>query len=135
MEQRPLIDRMSVQDVDQLSLEQLLSSTQKVVVVEFYLPDCPICQELAPVLEALSKELDDEAVFTKVNAEDNLELAIQYGVLVTPTIKMFCGQSFRGEIVGDTNATILRNTVRDVIRHRSCSSAAGKISYEPDGYG
>lgn len=125
----------SVQEVDQPSLERLLGTTPKVVVVEFYLTNCPICQQLAPVLEELSEELKEEAVFAKVDAQDNLDLALQYGVMVTPTIMLFCGRRYLGELVGDANATIIRNTVRDAIRRRSCHSPGGRIDYEPDGYG
>jgi len=134
MERRLSIEA-DVQDLDRLSLEELLRTTEKVVVVEFYLTNCPTCQQLASTLEELSRELKEEAVFTKVNAEENLDLALQRGVMVTPTIQLFCGQRFLGEIVGDTNATIIRNTVRDVIRHRSYPSPGGRIDYEPDGYG
>lgn len=120
MEQRSSIGAAGVQEVDQFSLEKLLGSARKVVVVDFYLPGCPICQELESVLEELSREMAEEAAFTLVNAEDNLDLALQYGVLVTPTIKIFCRGRFLGEIVGSADATIIRDTVRDAIRHRSC---------------
>jgi len=133
VDQQPFVSTSGVQEVNQLSLDRLLRSTGKVVVVEFYLPDCPACAEMAPLLEEMSRELEEQAVFAKVNAEGNMDVALQYGVLMTPTFKLFCGQRFLGEIVGSTNATVIRNTVRDVIR-RSCASAGGKISYEPDGY-
>lgn len=135
MDPRFFVTTSSVKEVDHLTLEQVLGSTDKVVVVEFYMDNCPICQQLVPTIEELAGEMAEEAVFTKIDAEENLDLALQYGVQVTPTFKLFCGRRFLGEIIGDTNATVLRNTVRDLIRHRSCGVGKGKIDYQMDGYG
>jgi len=135
MDPRFAMQETNVREVDNLTLDQILGSTEKVVVVEFYMTNCPICQQLVPTIEELAGELAEEAVFTKVDAEENLDLALQYGVQVTPTFKLFCGRRFLGEIIGDTNATVLRNTVRDLIRHRSCGIGKGKVNYEMDGYG
>jgi hypothetical protein len=41
-----------------------------------------------------------------------------------------------GELVGAINTTILRNTIKDLIRHRNeCVNKSTRISYEMDGYG
>lgn len=123
-----------VVELDRLSMEKMLRDAEKVVIVEFYTTGCPICQQLAPMYEQLSREMDN-AVFARIDAEANIDIALQYGVLATPTFKFFCGSRFLGEIVGDTNATIMRNTVRDLIRHKSCPSGSRNVSYEMDGYG
>jgi thiol-disulfide isomerase/thioredoxin len=131
----PILSK-GVVELDHLSFQQLMGSTDKLVIVEFYLTDCPVCQAMEPVYEALSEELAEEAVFGKIDAQVNLDLALQYGVVGTPTYKLFCKDKFLGEIVGETNATVLRNTIRDMIRHQAaCSLRSKKVNYELDGYG
>jgi thioredoxin-like negative regulator of GroEL len=106
------------------------------VVVEFYMEGCEVCQAMEPVYEQLSHELSEEAVFAKVDAQVNLDMALQYGVVGTPTFKLFCRDKFLGEIVGETNATVLRNTIKDMIRHQAaCTVRSRRTTYEQDGYG
>jgi thioredoxin 1 len=125
-----------VKQIDHRSFENLIKSTDKLVIVEFYSDSCEICQAIAPVYEQLSEELADDVVFTKVDAEENLDMALQYGVVGTPTFKLFCRDRFLGEIVGETNETVLRNTIKDMIRHRAgCSPGSKNRTFELDGYG
>lgn len=131
-----MIMNKGVLELDHMSFKQLVSNTDKLVVVEFYLDTCEACQAMEPVLESLSQELAEEAVFAKVDAQVNLDMALQYGVVGTPTFKLFCRDKFLGEIVGVTNATVLRNTIRDMIRHQAaCGVRTRKVPYELDGYG
>lgn len=136
MDVNPLMMSGSVKELDHLSFQQLMNTTDKLVIVEFYLDDCPVCQAMEPVYQALSQELAEEAIFGKIDAQTNIDLALQYGVVGTPTFKLFCKDRFLGEIVGETNATVLRNTIRDMIRHQaSCGLKNKRMPYELDGYG
>ena len=110
--------------------------TEKLTVVEFYTTTCPNCAAVAPIYEAISNELKENAVFAKVNARENMDLALRYGIMGTPTFKFFCRGIPIGEIVGEVNATLLRNTIKDLIRHRNeCASKSTRLVYEIDGYG
>ena len=118
------------------SFDEVLEGTEKLVIVEFYTSTCPNCAAIAPVYESLSKELQEEASFAQVNAGQNPELASRFGIMGVPTFKFFCKNRPIGEIVGEVNATILRNTIKDFIRHRNeCISKSTKLVYEMDGYG
>ena len=76
--------------------------------------------------ESLAHELSEEAVFAKVDAQANMDMALQYGVVGTPTFKLFCRDRFLGEIIGETNATVLRNTIKDMIRHQAACTLRSK---------
>jgi thiol-disulfide isomerase/thioredoxin len=110
--------------------------TDKLVIVEFYTNSCPNCVAIAPVYAKMSEEHELDAVFAKVNAQTHSELAVRYGVMGTPTFKFFCKGQPIGELVGAIPATMLRNTIKDYIRHRmECASKTTRITYEIDGYG
>jgi thiol-disulfide isomerase/thioredoxin len=125
-----------IKDMDDKIFDETLKSTDKLVIVEFYTNTCPNCLAIAPVYEELAKELGKDAIFTQVNAQKNIAIAQRYGVMATPTFKFFCKNGPIGELVGAIHATVLRNTIKDLIRHRTeCVSKSTRISYEMDGYG
>ena len=125
----------NVMELDQQNFAETIRNKDKLVVVEFYLPECPHYQKMAPIYEDLSREMADEAVFTRIHARDNWDLASQYGIQGTPTFKMFCRDQLLGEVVGETSATVLRNTIKDFIRHQEACASGRNASYELDGYG
>lgn len=53
-------------------------------------PTCPNCRAIEPVYQQLSKELQNKAEFTRVNAQFHDVLASSYGVRGVPTFKFFC---------------------------------------------
>jgi thioredoxin 1 len=126
----------NVQELDPGSLGKALESGDRLVVVEFYTDTCVNCAALKPVYEALSAEMGDEAVFTRLNAASHAEVARRFGIMGVPTIKFFCRGRPIGGIVGEVNATVLRNTIKDFIRHRvECVSKSTSLWTEMDGYG
>lgn len=64
-----------------------IMGSDKPVVVDFWATWCGPCQRLAPVIEQLSEEMPD-AVFAKVNVENNSALARKFKVMSIPTIKI-----------------------------------------------
>jgi thioredoxin 1 len=126
----------NVSELDPSSFGKALESGDRLVVVEFYTNTCVNCAALAPVYEALSAELGKEASFTRLNANTHTALAQKFGVMGVPTIKFFCRGRPIGDIVGEVNATVLRNTIKDFIRHRvECVSKSTALATEMDGYG
>ena len=125
-----------VKELADSTFNDLISNTDKFVAVMFYTNSCPNCRAIEPVYNDLSQELKDDAIFTKVNAESNPSLATQFGIMGVPTFKFICKTQSIGELVGAINTTILRNTIKDLIRHKNeCVAKSTRISYEIDGYG
>lgn len=125
----------NIEDLDATSFAKVTEGSDKLVIVEFFNNACPGCQAIAPVYAALSEELGENAEFTRVNAQQNMEIAMRYGIMATPTFKFFCKGRPIGELVGSVNETLLRNTIKDLLRHRSeCISKSTKLVYEIDGY-
>jgi len=126
----------NVKDLDLGKFEQALDVGDKLVVVEFYSNNCAFCAAVAPIYEALSAEMGEEAVFARINAQENPALATKFGVMGTPTFKFFCRKQAIGDIVGEVNITLLRNSIKDFIRHRTeCPFGVTPLKFEIDGYG
>src|SRR3989339_2156908 len=56
-----------------------------VKVLDFWATWCGPCKMMAPVVEELEKELSGKAEFVKVNVDEDVTTAQQYGVLSIPT--------------------------------------------------
>ena len=126
----------NVAELDGALFERLLGSGDKLIVVEFYTDGCVNCAAVAPIYESVSAEMAGEAVFTRINAQRHAPLAVKYGIQGVPTFKFFCRNRPIGDIVGEVNITLLRNTIKDFIRHRAeCLLKSTPMTFEIDGYG
>ena len=59
------------------------------VILDFWAPTCNPCRTLAPVLEALEKELAGKVIIGKVNIEEESDLANAYKIQSLPTLLYF----------------------------------------------
>ncbi len=75
---------MATTDITSDNLQETLEN-HDMVVLDFWATWCGPCRQIAPVFEALSEE-HTNIVFGKVNADDQSEIAAQYGVRGIPTL-------------------------------------------------
>ena len=67
--------------------EVINQSATKPVLVYFYAPWCPHCQEFTPELETIASEYN--LVLAKVNVDQNPNLTQSYGVQSFPNVQLF----------------------------------------------
>lgn len=70
------------------------------VLVDFWAPWCGPCRAVAPMLDAVSQELQGKAKIVKVNVDDNQQLAVRFGVQAIPTLIIFKNGEPVDRIVG-----------------------------------
>lgn len=58
-------------------------------VVDFFATWCGPCNMLGPVFTEVSEELKDDAFFAKVDIDQSMEIAQEYGVNTVPTVIFF----------------------------------------------
>jgi thioredoxin 1 len=71
--------------------EQEVLQSDKTVLVDFWAEWCGPCHAVAPVLDKIVAEREDELKLVKVNIDEEQELAIRYGVQSIPTMILFKG--------------------------------------------
>ena len=70
--------------------EEVLNSKEP-VLVDFWAEWCGPCKMIAPSLEEISTEMEGKVKITKLNIDENPDLAAQYGVRSIPTLVLFKG--------------------------------------------
>ena len=77
-----------MEQIDIKKFDELLKG-DKPVVCDFFATWCGPCKMLAPVMEEVSKDFEDKAVFVKVDVDENAELSIRYGIMSIPLVVIF----------------------------------------------
>lgn len=79
---------------------EVLQAGTTPVLVDFWAPWCGPCRAVAPMLEAVSQELQGKAKIVKVNVDDNQQLAVRFSVQAIPTLVIFKNGEAVDRIVG-----------------------------------
>lgn len=77
----------------------------KPVVCDFFATWCGPCKMLAPVMEEVSEDFADKAVFVKVDIDENYELARRYGIMSIPLVAVFKNGEQTAKSLGYTSKT------------------------------
>ncbi|PSB35207.1 thioredoxin [filamentous cyanobacterium Phorm 46] len=71
------------------SFEELLSSSDLPVLVDFYATWCGPCQMMVPILEEVSGQTKDRLMVVKIDTDKYEQLASQYHINALPTLVLF----------------------------------------------
>jgi thioredoxin 1 len=89
-----------VRDVTDATFDAEVLQANKPVVVDFWAPWCGPCHAIAPILEQLSVEYEEQVAFVKLDIDENFQTASRYGVLSIPTTILFEGGEVRETVLG-----------------------------------
>ena len=67
------------------NFDQLVTNSDKTVLLDFWAPWCGPCRMVAPILDEIAAERSD-IVIGKVIVDDEMELAVRYGIASIPTL-------------------------------------------------
>jgi thioredoxin len=71
------------------SFQELLTSTEVPVLVDFYATWCGPCQIMSPILEQVGVELKNRLQVVKIDTDKYPDIASQYQIQALPTLVLF----------------------------------------------
>ena len=105
----------AVKTVTDDSFEASVVRSTKPVMVEYWAEWCGPCRQLGPVLEAIATEHADAIEVVKVNADENPQTTVKYGIMLIPTVSVFDGGQVVKELVGARSKAALLREVADFL--------------------
>jgi thioredoxin 1 len=94
---------MSILEVNEDNWSEV-SDSKLPILVDFWATWCGPCKTMLPILEELSKEYSDKIKIVKVDIEESMDLAKQYGIKSVPTMIVFVnGEKTNTKIIGAIN--------------------------------
>jgi len=101
-----------------------ISQNEKLMVVYFWHEQCPWCLRLNPIFSEVAEEYEEKIKFAKLNileSPTNQEIAVNLGVMSTPTLLFICGGRPIGQVVGLMSKEDLEKTLNETLgRYKTC---------------
>ena len=70
-----------------------LLRTDKTVLIDFYADWCAPCKKMKPYLEEISKDMSDQVVVIRINADDNQNICKELKIDALPVLQVYKKQS------------------------------------------
>ncbi len=97
--------------VTEATFEQEVLKSETPVLVDFWAEWCGPCHAVAPVLDKIVEERQDELKLVKVNIDEEQELSQRYGVMSIPTMILFKDGEPAAAAVGAQPKSALERTL------------------------
>lgn len=97
------------------------TSTQKLVLLDFWAPWCQPCKQLVPTLVKIANEYEGKFVLAKVDIDQNKQLAEHFQVRSVPTVKFILNGQIVDEFSGVLNEAEIKGKLSNYIEQESDS--------------
>ncbi|MBQ3408246.1 MAG: thioredoxin [Clostridia bacterium] len=103
---------MSVLTLTNENFEEEVKKSDKKVLVDFFATWCGPCKMMSPIIDEIAEELGDSIKVGKVDSDENMELAEEFGIMSIPTIMIF----ENGQVVKIFNGVTAKSEILDALK-------------------
>ena len=105
----------NIKNLNAENFENEVTDSEVPVLVDFWAEWCAPCKALSPILDEISEELKGKIAVTKVNLDENQDLAMKYSIRSIPTLLLFKSGELSDMKVGLPNKSDLLDWINSKI--------------------
>ena len=105
----------NIKNLNVENFENEVTDSEVPVLDDFWAEWCAPCKALSPILDEISEELKGKIAVTKVNLDENQDLAMKYSIRSIPTLLLFKSGELSDMKVGLPNKSDLLDWINSKI--------------------
>ena len=90
---------MEIKNISKYNFKEEVLNSDVPVLLDFWAPWCGPCRMVAPILDEIAAERSDIKV-AKINVDEEMELAVQFGIISIPTLIVMKNGKETAKLVG-----------------------------------
>lgn len=106
---------MAVVSITEANIKKEVEESTLPVIIDVYATWCGPCQQMAPILDELEKEMGESYKFAKINVDESRELSINLGVTSVPTFIFMKNNEVKGKEVGYISKDDLKAKIQELL--------------------
>ena len=87
-------------EVNDSNFDQIVLQSKTPVMVDFWAVWCGPCRMVEPIVEELASEYEGKVTVARLNVDENMKTASQYGIMSIPTLLIFKDGAPVSNIIG-----------------------------------
>jgi len=104
---------MAILNITMQTYQELISRSEKPVLVEFTAPWCSYCRRLAPALEQVAREHQEDLIIGQIDYDTQPELVELEQIELVPTLLLYQGGQLLGSIVAPESKPQLEDFISE----------------------
>ncbi len=105
----------NVKPLKDSNFEEEVLNSETLTLVDFWAEWCGPCKALAPKIEQIANEYNQQVKFFKMNVDHNPSTPAKYGVRGIPTLILFKDGKVVNQAIGDQSLSDLKNFLENAI--------------------